>query len=140
MSLKIKGAIFASGEDAAVEFFCNINPTTFLRLTELEPGLWGIYAEGWPGDQEVLDEIARSASVTFGMSLSYFYHSTVDFISELYENGRLTRTEDTTDTETPQFTGCVFEVFGRDSSLHDVVETKFNWHNQDWLLEMDSRD
>lgn len=145
MSDRTDGVIFESDKDRAVDFFCNLEPVTFLRLVRLDaPGpwgvadaLWGIAAEGWPGDREVLDEIAQEASIAFSVSLRYRYDGCVGSLSDLYEDGQRTRTQDEEDRSTPQFRNDVFTVFGRDRTMHEKAESALLWgDHQDVVLDI----
>jgi len=138
MSDRTNGVVFAADEDVAVEFFSDLEPTTFLRLTQLdENDLWGIYAEGWPGDREVLDEIARLASVAVGVSYRVCYDGAVGPLDSLFENGERTQSMDPDDQCTQPWQGNVCKVFGRHSNIDDTIEAAFKWGgNTDWVLEI----
>ncbi|MEO2034780.1 MAG: hypothetical protein ABGZ35_22090 [Planctomycetaceae bacterium] len=139
MSDKTHGVVFEATQKDAVDFFQSLNHSTFLRLTALDSnGLWGIYTEGWPGDQKTLDEIALSASLVLNTSLRYRYVDDAGSLCDLFENGLRTRSQDPDDPSVPRFSGDVFKAFGRTRALHDVVEVAFAWGgNEDWLLEND---
>ena len=139
MSDRTHGVIFEAEEEDAVEFFRKLDHPTFLRLTSLDSnGLWGIYTEGWPGDQEVLDEITRSASIILNTSLRYRYVDDAGHLCDLFENGERTRSQDPDDPSVARFPGDVFKAFGRARTMHDVVEHAFAWGvNRNWLREND---
>lgn len=132
------GVIFEASEEAAANFFSDLEPKTFLRLTRLDSkNVWGIYAEGWPGDGEVLNDIARLASITFQKSVRYRYADAVGFLSDIYEQGQRTQTEDADDPSVPQIRGDVFQALGLNQNMHDVVEAAFTWAgNNNWVLEI----
>lgn len=132
------GVIFAASEEHATNFFSDLEPKTFLRLTLLDTkNVWGIYAEGWPGDGEILNDIARLASITFGKSVRYRYADAVGFLSDLYEQGQRTKTEDADDRSVPRIRGDVFQIFGLKQNMHEVVEAAFTWAgNDNWVLEI----
>lgn len=140
MSDRTNGVLFETTERLAVEFFRELTPRTFLRLTAIdEQGLYGIYAEGWPGDREVLDEIASRASGEFGMSVRYCYEGAVGFCNSLYENGQQTRSDDSP-SDPSQHCPSVQSLFGRDSSCDDLIEQALCWRNPNWLLERTGAD
>ena len=136
MSDRTYGVVFEASEDSAVEFFSELNAPTFLRLTRLDADeLWGVYAEGWPGDREVLEDVAIRASARLGKCLLYRYDDILGHYCVLFENGTKTRSQDVEDCETPRFRGDVFKVFGHGSDLHDTVEKAFRWGDGDWEFE-----
>ena len=137
MSNKINGVVFEASEEQAVDFFCNLEPKTFLKLTLLDgDDLWGISAEGWPGDAEILDEIARLVSVVTGIGYRVCYHSAVGFCDSLYKEGKCVHTMDP-DTPNDMLSEGASRFFGRVSKVDETIEVVCSGRGtDDWVLEI----
>ncbi|MEZ6059220.1 MAG: hypothetical protein R3C19_02545 [Planctomycetaceae bacterium] len=126
MSERLHGVIFEADEATAADFFCELPPVTFLRLVPLESsGLWAIFTEGWPGDNDVLDDIAIKCSRQFGKVVRYAYDSRVDFFSDLYEHGVLTQSQMPKERGVPLLAKYPFPSNAKEPGLDEQIDSAY---------------
>jgi len=137
MSDKTNGVLLAATEEEAVQFFQELPPQTFLRLTPVaDDVLWGIYAEGWPGDQDVLDTVVCLASKQTGAALRVWYDGVAGCLDNLWRNGQRVESANP-HHDCPRLNSKIHSVFECSALSDDTIEAAFCWaDNHVWTKEL----
>ena len=137
MSDRTEGVLFQATEEEANRFFSELEPVTFLRLTPMEAGvLWGIYAEGWPGDHDVLDAVASLASKRTAVAWRVWYDGVAGCLDSLFRNGQRVESANP-DNDCPQLNSKIHSVLGCHTVTDGTIEAAFRWAgNTEWTQEL----